>query len=290
MDDVEHLDGVLSLVRLQLTDQMQLYVGIGVAKRGPFCLSLLYAVFAKDPVTRLKQRLDPLGRMRFADRDKGDILGFAPRRFAHARDIGFHFGETGCCTFHKPRYRASVERLKPLPALWLISDQRNDAGLEGTLRRLPRGSGFIYRHYHLGDPERWQRFRDLRRVAIACGHLVILSDSALTATEWGADGIYGPARSLYPRRRELLSLATAHDLGEIGLANRLGADAVLLSPVFPTRSHPGSKVLGPAKFRLLARHSKVPVIALGGMDAGKVRSLQWPRWAAIDGLSQSHIA
>ncbi|MEO1048697.1 MAG: hypothetical protein AAFW59_10255 [Pseudomonadota bacterium] len=78
-----------------------------------------------------------------------------------------------------------------LPNLWLISDARNDAHLEAALRALPRESGFIYRHYHLPDPDRWQRFQALRRVAEACGHMVVLSDSALTATEWGAHGVYG---------------------------------------------------------------------------------------------------
>ncbi len=178
-----------------------------------------------------------------------------------------------------------MARNQSLPDIWLISDERNDAVLESALRRLPRGSGFIYRHYHLDDPERWQQFRTLRRVARACDHTVILADSALTATEWGADGVYGAPRSLCPRRREMLHLATAHDLAEIGLANRLGADAVLLSPVFPTNSHPGGEVLGRTRFRLLAERSQVPVIALGGMTANYARALQWPRWAAIDGLS-----
>ena len=172
-----------------------------------------------------------------------------------------------------------------LPHIWLISDERNDAVLDSALRRLPRGSGFIYRHYHLGDPERWERFRALRRVAKECDHTVILADSALTATEWGADGIYGAPRTLWPTRSGLRHLATAHNLREIGLANRLGADAVLLSPVFATRSHPGGEVLGPARFRLLAQHSLAPVIALGGMDAEKARVLGCDRWAAIDGLS-----
>lgn len=115
---------------------------------------------------------------------------------------------------------------------------------------------------------------------------MILADSALTATEWGADGVYGHPRAMWPTRAGLLYCATAHDLREIGLANRLGADAVLLSPVFATRSHPGGKVLGPARFRLLAQHSRAPVIALGGMDAHRAQALQWDRWAAIDGLSQ----
>jgi thiamine-phosphate pyrophosphorylase len=182
-------------------------------------------------------------------------------------------------------YSGWVTRANPLPSLWLISDQRNDAALARALVRLPRGSGFIYRHYHLPDAERLARFRQLRRIARARGHVVILADSALTAREWGADGIYGAPRSLYPRRAGLIHLATAHDGAELGLAARLWADAALLSPVFPTRSHPGGAVLGPVRFRLLAGQARLPVIALGGMSAKRARALDWPRWAAIDGLS-----
>jgi thiamine-phosphate pyrophosphorylase len=182
-------------------------------------------------------------------------------------------------------YSGCVARAKTLPRLWLISDARNDAQLARALKALPRGSGFIFRHYHLPDPARWARFRELRRIARARGHRVILADSALTAREWGADGIYGAPRCLTPRRCGLLHLATAHDLRELGLAARLGADAVLLSPIFPTATHPGGAVLGPVSFRLLARQSAVPVIALGGMTARRARALDWPRWAAIDGLS-----
>lgn len=170
------------------------------------------------------------------------------------------------------------------PELWLLSDERNDTALEAALTRLPRGSGFIFRHYHLPDAERVARWHVLARIARARGHVLILADSALTALEWGADGIYGAPRALCPTR-DLLRLATAHSLAEIGLANRIGADAVMLSPVFPTRSHPGSATLGPARFRLLAAQAQMPVIALGGMTAHNARCLAWPHWAAIDGLS-----
>lgn len=172
-----------------------------------------------------------------------------------------------------------------LPDLWLISDARNDAVLDDALKTMPRGGGFIYRHYHLQDTERWDRFQHLKRIARGCDHWVILADSALTATEWGADGIYGAPRSLWPKRHGLLHFATAHNLAEIGIANRLAADAVLLSPVFPTNSHPGGKALGKARFRLLASRCQSPVIALGGMTAERARTLRWKKWAAIDGLS-----
>ena len=182
-------------------------------------------------------------------------------------------------------YSGRVTRAKTLPALWLISDVRNDAVLERALARLPRGSGLIYRHYHLDGAERLARFRALRRAAKGRGHAVVLADSALTAREWGADGIYGAPRSLWPRRAGLIHLATAHSLAELGLAARLGADAALLSPVFPTRSHPGGATLGAVRFRLLARQTRLPVIALGGMSAARARALGWSHWAAIDGLS-----
>ena len=173
---------------------------------------------------------------------------------------------------------------QPFPNLWLVTDERNDAGLDAALRRLPRGSGLIYRHYHLPDAERLARFLELRRIARARGMVTILADSALTAAEWGADGIYGAPRALYPHRA-MLRLATAHNLREIGEANRLEADAVLLSPAFATRSHPGAAALGPLRFRLIAARSRVPVIALGGMDPHRAERLGSPFWAAIDGLS-----
>ncbi len=171
-----------------------------------------------------------------------------------------------------------------LPDLWLLSDERNDAVLEQALRRLPRGSGFIYRHYHLPPEQRVARWFALLRVVRSRGHLAILADSALTAREWGADGIYGAPRALYPTHR-LVTLATAHSLHELGEANRARADAVLLSPAFPTRSHPGAKTLGSLRFRQLAAHAAMPVIALGGMTPRTANRLGWPRWAAIDGLS-----
>lgn len=175
-------------------------------------------------------------------------------------------------------------RRLPLPSLWLVSDARSDAVLESALARLPRGSGLIFRHYHLDPKARRARFLALRRVARASGHWVVLAGSAAQARRWGADGCYGPAR-LLADGPAMLRLVTVHSLREQGAARRARADAVLLSPVFATRSHPGAKPLGAVRFRLLTRQSLVPVIALGGMTARRARALDCRHWAAIDGLS-----
>jgi thiamine-phosphate pyrophosphorylase len=181
-------------------------------------------------------------------------------------------------------YSGWVTRANPLPALWLLSDERNDAKLEWALATLPRENAFVFRHYHLKEKARRARFDTLAAVARAGGHLVILSGTAELAEAWGADGVYGPPPKL-GKLPGLLRLATAHDAREIYLANRAKADGVFLSPAFPSRSHPGGGCLGIRDFRDIAGRAQMPVIALGGMNAERARDLEWPRWAAIDGLS-----
>ncbi|RKF22515.1 thiamine phosphate synthase [Altericroceibacterium spongiae] len=188
-----------------------------------------------------------------------------------------------------------TQKCPELPEIWLISDSRNDAMLEQSLAALPRGSGFIYRHYHLSAEAREARFKSLKSVARRYGHIVILAGPPPVARCWRADGVYGAAEQIRKAPAGLLRLATAHSLREVGEAGRIGADAVLLSPVFSTRSHPGGKLLGPLRFRLLAQRAAMPVIALGGMTRHKAAMLARGgplnrdhafHWAAIDGLSR----
>jgi len=173
----------------------------------------------------------------------------------------------------------------PLPRLWLISDTRIDDRLEAALDRLPRGSGLVFRHYHLPPAERRARFDQLRRRAQRRGHLVVLSGTAAQARRWQADGAYGSPGHL-TRGPALLRLVTVHSYRELAVAQRVRADMVVISPVFATASHPGARSLGPLRYRLLARRSRLPVIALGGMDKRRAGRIGARRWAAITSLAQ----
>ncbi len=175
------------------------------------------------------------------------------------------------------------KRQPALPRIWLVSDARNDAALQSVLDLLPRGSGLIFRHYHLPPGERRVRFAQLLQTSRRRRHAVALSAEVATARHWGASAAYGAPRKL-AHGPAGLRLVTAHSLREIAMAHRARADAILLSPAFPTRSHAQRKALGPLRFRLLAARSLVPVIALGGMTAQRARRLGAARWAAIDGL------
>jgi len=178
-------------------------------------------------------------------------------------------------------YSGAMTRLKPLPAIWLISDARNEAVLEAALAGLPDHSGFVFRHYHLKNEARRARYDELLSLCRDAGHLIILSGDADTALAWGADGVYGPPERLN-KRPGLLRLATVHDTREVFLANRAQVDGMFLSPVFPTRSHADGACLGIDAFRAIAALAESPVIALGGMDAQRAAELDLPRWAGID--------
>ncbi|WP_338467376.1 thiamine phosphate synthase [Novosphingobium sp. ZN18A2] len=177
-----------------------------------------------------------------------------------------------------------AKRHPAIPGLWLLTDARNDAALDRAMRRLPRGSGVIFRHYHLPVTARRARFARLAKTARSRGLVPVLAGSSRLARGWGAGGAYG-APSALGRPTGGLRLATAHSLRELAVAARGGADAVLLSPVFATRSHPGGKALGPVRFLFLARQSPLPVIALGGMSAKRARRFPVHGWAAIDAFA-----
>lgn len=166
-----------------------------------------------------------------------------------------------------------------VPRCVLLSDARNDAGLARAIARLPRGSAIVFRHYHLAPAARHACFAQLRALAHRRGLPVI---GARVPASWRPDGVYGAAHEVAGKPG--LRLATAHSLREVGMAARCGAQAVLLSPVFPTRSHPEAAGLGAVRFLLLARQSVLPVIALGGMTRARAARLPVHGWAAIDGL------
>ncbi|MFW2831380.1 thiamine phosphate synthase [Sphingomonas sp. ID0503] len=169
---------------------------------------------------------------------------------------------------------------QPIPRLWMMTDERQGKGLLPAVKRLPRGAGIVFRHYSLPPRERRALFEAVRRAAR--GRLVlVLAGSARQAAAWRADGWHGPATAR--ASRPMPHSASAHNAREV----RRAADILFLSPLFPTRSHPGGRVLGRTRFAALARQARVPVIALGGMtprNARRLGALGASGWAAIDGL------
>ncbi|MBB5695207.1 thiamine phosphate synthase [Muricoccus pecuniae] len=179
---------------------------------------------------------------------------------------------------------------RAVPPLWLLSDARRLPDPRAAARRLPPGSAVLARDPAPGLLAPLARLARQRRL------LLLLSGDGRGALALRA-GLHlpdrRPARGLLPfliarrgGRGPLLSVA-AHGRAGFARARRLGADLVLLSPVFPTASHPGAPALGPLRWAALARRAGRPVVALGGLDALKSRRLppMAAGWAAIGGLA-----
>lgn len=169
---------------------------------------------------------------------------------------------------------------RQLPLLWMMTDERQGEALWTALHRLPPGSGVVFRHRTLPNRERHRLFERVRRIARRRGLILLLAGGEGEARRWGADGAHhrrpGPPRA---------GTAPAHDLREIRAAERSGATALFLSPLHPTRSHPGTPALGRMRFAALARATRLPVIALGGVDPRRGRAAMAVGahgWAAID--------
>ncbi len=73
---------------------------------------------------------------------------------------------------------------------------------------------------------------------------------------------------------DLLVFAACHDQAAIAKANQLTVDAVLISPLHLTLSHPEQAALGWQVWQQLAQQSHVPVFALGGVAPADLKQVQ----------------
>lgn len=174
-----------------------------------------------------------------------------------------------------------------LPSLWWMTDETRMADPVPVLARLPAGAAVILRHYTVRDRARLAAgmARACRRLGIS---LLIAGDWRLAATV-GAAGLHlpehrepEPGARLWLKRGARLLTRAAH--GPRGLARARHADAVLLSPVNPTPSHPDRKSLGVTRAAIMARAARTPVIALGGVGPGHLRALKRRGFAGAAGI------
>lgn len=106
--------------------------------------------------------------------------------------------------------------------------------------------------------------------------LLLVNERLDVALASGADGVHLPERSLPLRAaRELAGAAcivgrAVHSVEAAERAEREGADYVQAGAVFETASKPGAPAAGVALVRAIAEAVRVPVIAVGGITAGRV--------------------
>jgi thiamine-phosphate pyrophosphorylase len=118
----------------------------------------------------------------------------------------------------------------------------------------------------------------IRSITRGSGTLFVVNDDVAVAREVDADGVHlgqddmliAEARRLWPAPGKLFGLST-HDEAQAGAAARLGADYVGIGPVWPTPTKAiPDPCVGPARAGAIARTSRIPAVAIGGIDAGNL--------------------
>lgn len=175
--------------------------------------------------------------------------------------------------------------------LFLTDNARVDDPL-AIARSLPPGAGVILRDYDLVTRG---QLADELSVLCRLNHLLLLiAGSEGLAQQVGAHGVHMPEYAISQiapirhRHPDWWITAAAHSAPAARRAHQAGADAVLVSPVFSTLSHPGAPTLGVRRFTAIARASGLPTYALGGVDAQNVHRLRGSKAcgiAAIGGLA-----
>lgn len=145
-----------------------------------------------------------------------------------------------------------MRRRQTVPRQWLIiADPTVDSAF--AARGLPRGSGIL-----LLCPVAAREMRRLRRLAAQRQITVVVED-----------------------RR---TAARVHDVRELRSALLARTPRILLSPIFPTRSHPDWMAIPKMRAAALARLADRNLIALGGMNARRyahIARLGFSGWAGI---------
>ena len=165
----------------------------------------------------------------------------------------------------------------PHPILWLFTDASRGVDPLSAAARLPKHlCGVVFRHD--SAPNRAAIGRALARICRA-RHLVLVVAGDIRLAHALRAGVHlragrwpGPQAANLRARRCITS--SAHGLVDVHRARRAGAQAIFLSPVFATASHPGAAGLGAARWSAMVHQAHAArILALGGITGGTARAL-----------------
>lgn len=182
-----------------------------------------------------------------------------------------------------PANRPIIQALQ-LPSSYLITPDPDafpaDEFLQKLQTCLARGIRMVQlRAPSLGEGEYAELASRVLPLCRASGALLMLNSEPDLVEKLGADGIHLTSRRLQANKVRPLPehykvLASCHDPDQLAQAVAMGADAVVLSPVQATASHPETLPIGWDKFSAWVDCCPVPVYALGGMQPADLAQAQ----------------
>lgn len=159
--------------------------------------------------------------------------------------------------------------------------------------RLPEGAGVVFRAF--GQPDAVDVGERLAGTCRDRGLVLLVGADESLAERLSAHGVHLPERDvsrglgLRTRRPDWLVTGAAHSAEALEDAGAAGLDAAILSPVLPSRSPSAGAPLGLEAFGRLVASARLPVFALGGVNAATAPALVGSGacgLAAVSGFSE----
>jgi 8-oxo-dGTP diphosphatase len=161
-----------------------------------------------------------------------------------------------------------------LPAIYLITPEPEEdhaAFLDQLKRCLDGGVRLVQLRAKCLSAEQYKALTgQVLQLCDSYQAKLLVNTEPINALRWGAHGVHLASPRLLqlqarPLPSEFLVAASCHNAIELAHANAIGVDFAVLSPVYPTRSHPEARPLGWEKFHALTAQARQPVFALGGL-------------------------
>jgi len=166
---------------------------------------------------------------------------------------------------------------KGLPHLLFFTDPIRTPDPEAIAERLPRGAAIVYRAFGAEDAE--ARGARLMAIARRRGLALLVGADAQLARRLGAHGVHLPERLAHQARRlkaarpRWVVTAAAHSERAARRGLAAGADAVVISVAFPSRSASAGAAMGPVRLARIVRSLNGPAYGLGGITNETARRL-----------------
>ncbi len=170
-----------------------------------------------------------------------------------------------------------------LPCLMLVSDRSLCPDLVGAVEAAVTGGvdAVQLREKDMPSEELLPLARRLRQAtegrAVLTGRqaLLLVNGPLAVAQAAEARGVHLPedAPPVERPREGFLIGRSVHSLAAAGRAEAEGVDYLIAGPVYETPSHPGREPAGLALIEEVARGVRLPVLAIGGVTAGRVEEV-----------------
>jgi thiamine-phosphate pyrophosphorylase len=173
-------------------------------------------------------------------------------------------------------------RKSPLPRAILLTDAERDSDYAKILHRWRRQPLLIIvRHWQASAQA---TLLETLKPHASPSHHFSLTSPALAA-KYRLKHLHLPEQTLKKRgklkllqlKKRFILTTSVHSLPALKRAERAGVHAVLLSPVFPTASHPNGKTLGAYQYRCITKQARLPVYPLGGVTPKNIARLYHTR-------------